>query len=648
RKGSSDKRRWSFSRRSASQGVIIHTAFTNTPANNDSRDLVSTYLPATQLIAPEKSSLTHNDEEINLSVKGHTALRRSSAQGELAELKMLVKLQAAVRGHLVRQHAAGSLHCIRATVKIQALARACYGKSLDKSEIGEKVQDKYEITRELLESTPNTKHRHIKCDPSSPSPAWLWMDHWISFASPIIDGSEMEIKQEQKVMEKNMPSHEEHGKVFNSDETCDSKGAVYGPEMNYLVSLEPIPTAHSPEDIKEELKPVNAATSTELKASRDMVPEPNQNGQSDTELQAELKAPHTESEIKTKPFVEKFSLDSPDMGRKNVTCGSRKSTNPSFIAAQSKFKELSSAVSIKSYHPFQQDAEYDSNADTAKTSTAITNMKMGFSQSDRSPKFAGGSEGGAELSITSSLDSPDGYCIELSKPRVLEDDGKIPDEGSCNAIKDEALSSGDTSIFLVQQEKHNSGERKSGDDKTDNRMVEKKAEEKLPRSLLTAPGSQRTPSSQLVARSVKLKNSGLRKSTDSVSFGRKTSLSSARDFSDKQLHQKVDRRRSSFGYATSDLFELEGRDSSGSISMPSYMKATVSAKARLIASTSPRLSLDVYEKDMNPKKRHSLPVANGMQIPPKLQQPPKGSGTCLKQINKPFSRNEKYLKDQIY
>lgn len=46
------------------------------------------------------------------------------AQKELLKLKNVVKLQAAVRGYLVRQHAIGTLRCVRAIVKMQALVRA--------------------------------------------------------------------------------------------------------------------------------------------------------------------------------------------------------------------------------------------------------------------------------------------------------------------------------------------------------------------------------------------------------------------------------------------------------------------------------------------------------------------------------------------
>ncbi|KAL9674436.1 hypothetical protein QQ045_030708 [Rhodiola kirilowii] len=714
-KVSSDKQRWSFRRKSSSQRVIIHTVVASTPSGNrNSMDLVNNNSHATKktpsmLLDKKEDYLSVNVDVIGASENRleflvnvdestvtpiQTAIRRFLAQKELAKLKMLVKLQAAIRGHLVRQHAVGALHCIRAIVKMQYLVRARYGKSSGKSETKEKVQDKCNtikkvdacsapkigtsqcyisldkllcnsFARQLLGSTPNPKHLNIKCDSLSPSLAWLWMERWMSFASPAMDGAQLETEPEQKPKENNMPSQEENIEALKNLKTFGSKSAIYVSGMNNLVSQAPCSssTSHLLEDNKEQLEPVNAATCVDMKASPDIVPEPNQNIQPATIFLAELKPRNSESEMQTKPSDGRVASDLPNMGAKNIVGGSRKQSNPSFVAAQSKFMELTLTGSAVSYTPLHQDAEHDSKSDThtSKTGTAITNAKVEFRQSDRSSKFIGGSDCGTQLSITSTLDSPDGSYNELSKPRVLEHDGngKMPDEGACNVIKDGALSFNDTPTFFSKPEKHDSGMTKSEDAKTNGRMVEKKLKriksgkqvelkteknhrvscssgKDSPRNFVTSPGSQATPSSQLIAKSGYTKHIESRKSKDSLSSGKKSSLSSARNSSasasasasdNEQLHQKVHTRRSSLGSATSDLFELERTDSRGSISLPSYMKATVSAKARLFASTSPRLSPDVLEKDMNHTKRHSLPVANVKQISPKLQQLPKRSGT---------------------
>lgn len=76
------------------------------------------------------------------------------AQGALLKLKNVVKLQAAVRGHLVRKHAVGTLCCIQAIIKMQALVRArCARLALEQAHSEEldvkrtKDSNSYEVTQ---------------------------------------------------------------------------------------------------------------------------------------------------------------------------------------------------------------------------------------------------------------------------------------------------------------------------------------------------------------------------------------------------------------------------------------------------------------------------------------------------------------------
>ena len=63
------------------------------------------------------------------------------AQKELGKLKNLVKLQAAVRGHLVRRHAVGTLRCVQAIVKMQVLVRARHARLSQEGSYAEKNLD---------------------------------------------------------------------------------------------------------------------------------------------------------------------------------------------------------------------------------------------------------------------------------------------------------------------------------------------------------------------------------------------------------------------------------------------------------------------------------------------------------------------------
>lgn len=67
------------------------------------------------------------------------------AQRSLLKHKNVVKLQAAVRGHLVRSHAVGTLRCVQAIVKMQALVRARRARlSAEGSRIQERLDEKHQ------------------------------------------------------------------------------------------------------------------------------------------------------------------------------------------------------------------------------------------------------------------------------------------------------------------------------------------------------------------------------------------------------------------------------------------------------------------------------------------------------------------------
>ncbi|KAG6536389.1 hypothetical protein ZIOFF_001443 [Zingiber officinale] len=94
---------------------------------------------------------------------------------------------------------------------------------------------------------------------------------------------------------------------------------------------------------------------------------------------------------------------------------------------------------------------------------------------------------------------------------------------------------------------------------------------------------------------------------------------------------KNPKRRNSFGMAKMDLVDQEPRLINSS-SLPGYMQATASARAKAHVSTSLKSSPDML--DNQPKKRHSLPIENGKQTlspctqrsPSQTQQIPKSNG----------------------
>ncbi|GMP44782.1 hypothetical protein CsSME_00013563 [Camellia sinensis var. sinensis] len=156
-KGSSDKRGWSFRKRSARHRVLSNIVISEMPSslNKDGPETATVNLetqPNTAFqektsamgwtdekprlstsanlkvsdtrVATENDTMHDVDPDESVIVIIQAAIRGFLAQRELLKLKNVVKLQAAVRGHLVRRQAVGTLHCLQAIVKMQTLVRA--------------------------------------------------------------------------------------------------------------------------------------------------------------------------------------------------------------------------------------------------------------------------------------------------------------------------------------------------------------------------------------------------------------------------------------------------------------------------------------------------------------------------------------------
>ena len=399
----------------------------------------------------------------------------------------------------------------------------------------------------------------------------------------------------------------------------------------------------------------------DLLPNQTMQPEEN----SKTEFNSVSVKAETESE-QPKRSVKRLASEQLETEGKKFVFGSRKVSNPAFIAAHSKFEELSSiANSGRLVSPSHQDVGVESNFETVSSAadTSILTKDLNVEENSIPPNSrvqVGGSECGTELSITSTLDSPD-----LSEVGAIEFDneGKVSEEVVCNVnstggldvepkgvstisvsnLSDTVLAppekldavngeSVNSVVGVDSSQEKQKPERSVSDlqielDPQTGRQAYRSSPEASPRSHITVPESQGTPSSQVSvkARRGKTDKTGSNQKCTSLSAGKRSPANQNHDSgarsSMEQLpkDQKPGKRRNSFGSTRPDNVDQEPRDSSCSSSLPSYMQATESARAKLHANNSPS-SPEVQDKEIYIRKRHSLPGANGRQGSPRIQR----------------------------
>ncbi|XP_062101178.1 protein IQ-DOMAIN 32 [Humulus lupulus] len=771
-KGPSDKRGWSFRKRSARHRVLSNTVITETPAfgNKEGPDSATPNFEApADTNVPEKITVLHcNSEKSQLPtpvnpkdsitllevtteseaqtddkldeavvIAIQTAARGFLAQRALLKHKNVVKLQAAVRGHLVRKHAVGTLRCVQAIVKMQALVRARHARltvegpcqnsdgkkqetSANKSSGTSAGMEKLlsnKFARQLLESTPKTKPIDVKCDPSKSDSAWKWLERWMSVStvSAAVSKNEVSVTEQQGEKNENFESLLEDTTVEPEVicESMDSKlsvheSAVQSESEDNLITYEAdefdFQAGHSStssaRDNLEQPQQEHTRTSDVKVTSVEINSIKKEYVQSDVDSQLENNSlsggPETEAE-QPKRSMKRLATDELETESKKFVYGSKKTSNPSFMAAQSKFEELSLGVNLgQPMSSSNQESGDESHKDTfsfeAHSEIRTKEVVVMESPVHGSRLQIGGSECGTELSVTSTLDSPDRSDIVAIE---REPEAKVSDEEICNpnpnnivenldlkeidvpTIPESNLSHsipeqpenldvvhGDSvsSVITVNSppmelnpERNTSDfQRESEYHSITGAQAHALSPQASPRSHMTAAESQGTPASHMTVAesqgtpasymsvsesqgtpgsqvSVKAKRN---RSGKSRSDQKRESLSAIKKSPSNASHesgsrssmeklpkdQKNGKRHSSFVATKLEHSEQEPRDSSSNSSIPHFMQATESARAKLNANSSPRSSPDVQDRDIYIKKRHSLPGTNGRQGSPRIER----------------------------
>lgn len=373
-----------------------------------------------------------------------------------------------------------------------------------------------------------------------------------------------------------------------------------------------------------------------------------------------------------KRSMKRVASEEPETENKKTVFGSRKATNPAFVAVQSKFEGLSSrTTSRKSISSTTQDvgAESKLNSISSSVDSWKKTQEPNLTESSiphETKVHVAPSDCGSLLSITSTLDSPErseAGGVDVKKETVFVE--KVTSE--LNMATDTASSSRnldveprtdicasqplssspasfqpwssddakkeslDFDLAVEQQEEERQPDRCASDAQSQIEVVAyqqayRSSPEGSPRSHVTIPESYGTPSSQVSvnAKRNKWDKSGptqtrkhhpvVKRSPSNQNY-ESGGKSSAEQLSKDSKNAK---RRSSFGSAKSSNLDQEPRDSSSSSTLPSYMQVTESRRAKVLVS--PRSSPDVQDKEICIKKRHSLPSTNGKQGSPRMQR----------------------------
>ncbi|XBI95402.1 hypothetical protein VPH35_031877 [Triticum aestivum] len=611
-----------------------------------------------------------------------SGIRTYNARQELSNHKDLVKLQAVIRGHLVRRQAAESLQCLLAIVKTQGLVRTHQAQqssgrfqdTLVRSSSEKLLHNGFAL--KLMDNMSTSKSMNIRCDASETDATWKWMERWTTLILPTTEGHLIENAENSGLVVEKMEEdahHEEKVVLSESDisfpklvpddveETLrPSESSAFVEEtprsfdLSGLKAPECVPEETSMLEIKDDPAPEfiekvddDAEQLTDSKTEN--VVEQSLDFSTQTDPSREPSPVPEKSEYPSEDVMDAYNLEqSLEMEARSAA---RKACNPAFAAAQMKFEELTSAVSRSNSSSFL-DAPSKSKVHTPRSQGGtspkqnIETVIPGSTVGHDAKIIPAASECGTEISISSTLDSPD--RSEADGGEIVMEMGALGGRNyaSENAEKDTHVLHSevkDTSEEVVQPEKEEElngdvanppiatdpvleqAHVESGKPDLHDQIEESigsyaKSPEGTPMSRTTFAESQCTPSSEVSVNTNKSKS----KSKKSKSHASRRSLtspssnsvgrSSTDNLSKDYKHAK---RESSGKVAKSDNADQEPR-MSNSTPLPSYMQFTESARAKA-AALSPKLSPDV--QDNNPRKRHSLPITNGKnETSPRMQR----------------------------
>ncbi|KAF3790810.1 IQ-DOMAIN 32 protein [Nymphaea thermarum] len=634
--------------------------------------------------------------KLQAAARGH--LVRRQAAGALRCAQAIIRMQAVVRGHHVRSSVDG----LAIQQKLDQMRRTD-GRRVNKLENEEyraesnslcRPADKVfgsAFARQIYESTSMSKP--VICDPTEPSSGWRWLERWMTLSAKRYPGSrdtqfmpdhwetteKLDFVDEVDVSDGTAISHgleslkakdekSDEGSMIHleGDEdliTIDASGFTFHSCHSIEVSGEYTNTRSSPEHPKASAKgsDFKAKSSEHIRtafqsmfdslssqphsaphpAAPDPVSSPPITGSFPSPPKTEVDVPMHSMKASVPQYQQAE-------GKKGVFVA-RKSMNPAFAAVQSKFEELSSMSALgrmgtsNNYGvPVGPSLGAISPRNSSVKSIEVSQADDTASCNERFQK--GTSECGTEISISSTLDSPDiseaeggelGHVSGALDNKCCEEHGTAMHELRSNhsvadslttskspSVLEEAkvvlMTSAGSPMSRMQNDSAESGNPVSELGMRTIRQMGGSSQEGSPTSRATVQESHGTPSSQVSSGTRKSKadsNKSISKRISSVTKGSPCS-ENHNPMEQNTVGPKAQRRRNSLGLVKPGHIDVEQRSNS----LPNYMQATESARAKALASLSPKSSPDALDKDGYLNKRLSLPISNGKQDSPRIRQ----------------------------